>query len=321
MKILPEFWLRTPPALFPCLLGFIGLGLAWRRAAEIWPVTPWIGEGILLVSCVLFMITGTFYHMKLSLRPSIVFEDLKFGPSRGTVSAGSMCLMLYATALTPYMYELAQIFWWAAVLQHAAYMVCVTLSLAKSDTKLSEVNPSLILPYVGYIVATIGGPGLGYATLSGFFLMVTIPGCIFIITLSLINLKKHNVNNTLRANYFIILAPLSIYGIGAFNIWSTEVYTVLWYVALVCGLCLLPFLGWFSAGGWSPAWGAFTFPLSAFAGVMLTGVQSHFGLVADIGSVVSLGIATLVVPYIVWKTYLHWLEGKLALSTGAVILK
>ncbi len=321
MKILPEFWLRTPPALFPCLLGFIGLGLAWRRAAEIWFVTPWIGEGILLVSCVLFMATGTFYHMKLSLRPSIIFDDLKVGPARGAVSAGSMCLMLYATALTPYMYELAQLCWWAAVLQHAAYMVCVTLSLAKSHTKLSEVNPTLILPFVGYIVASIGGPGLGHTTLSGFFLMITIPGCLFIITISLINLRKYSINKTLRASYFIILAPLSIYGIGAFNIWPTEVYTVFWYIALICGLCMLPFLGWFSTGGWTPAWGAFTFPLSVFAGVMLTGAQSHFGLIADIGSVVSLGIATLVVPYVVWKTYRHWLEGKLAHSTGAVVLK
>ena len=319
MKTTPEFWLRTPPVLFPCLLGFIGLGLAWRRAAEVWPVSPWIGEGILLVSCLLFMVTGTSYHMKLSLRPSVIFEDLKLGPARGAVSAGSMCLMLYATALTPYLYELAQLCWWLAVLQHAGYMICVTLALAKSDAQLSELNPTLILPFVGYIVASIGGPDLGYATLSGFFLMATMPGCIFIIIKSLLNLKKYGVNKTLRPSYFIILAPLSIYGIGSFNIWPTESYTVFWYLALTCGLCMTPFLGWFSKGGWSPAWGAFTFPLSTFAGVMLTGVQSNFGLVAQAGSILSLALASLVIPYVVWKTYRHWMAGKLAQATGAAI--
>ena len=320
MIIAPEFWRRTPPALFPCLLGFIGLGLAWRRAAEVWPVSPLIGEGVLLVSCLLFMATGTSYHMKLSLRPSVIFEDLKVGPARGAVSAGSMCLMLYAAALTPYLFELAQLFWWAAVLQHAGYMVCVTLALAKSDTQLSDVNPSIILPYVGYILAAVGGPALGYGTLSGFFLMATIPGCIFIIVLSLVNLKRYGVNKSLRSSYFIILAPLSIYGIGAFNIWPAESYTIFWTIALVCGICMAPFLRWFYAGGWTPAWGAFTFPLSAFAGVMLTGVQSDFGVVAEVGSALSLGLATLVVPYVVWKTYRHWLAGKLAQATGAAVV-
>ena len=320
MIIEPEFWRRTPPALFPCLLGFIGLGLAWRRAAEVWPVSPWIGEGFLLVSCLLFMATGTSYHMKLSLRPSVIFEDLKVGPARGAVSAGSMCLMLYAAAMTPYLFELAQLFWWAAVLQHAGYMVCVTLALAKSDTQLSDVNPSIILPYVGYILAAVGGPALGYGTLSGFFLMATIPGCIFIIVLSLVNLKRYGVNKSLRSSYFIILAPLSIYGIGAFNIWPVESYTIFWIIALVCGICMVPFLRWFYAGGWTPAWGAFTFPLSAFAGVMLTGVQSGFGVVAEVGSVLSLGLATLVVPYVVWKTYRFWMIGKLAQATGAAVV-
>ncbi|MBE9476725.1 MAG: hypothetical protein IME92_06225 [Proteobacteria bacterium] len=320
MEIQPEFWRRTPPVLFPCLLGFIGLGLAWRRAAEVWPVSPIIGEGILLVSCLLFMATGTSYHMKLSLRPSVIFEDLKIGPARGAVSAGSMCLMLYAAAMTPYLFELAQLFWWAAVLQHAGYMVCVTLAIAKSDTQLSDVNPSIILPYVGYILASVGGPALGYATLSGILLMVTIPGCIFIIILSLVNLKRFGVNKTLRSSYFIILAPLSIYGIGSFNIWPTSSYAIFWTIALVCGLCMVPFLRWFSAGGWTPAWGAFTFPLSAFAGVMLTGVQSGFGPVAEIGSVLALGLATLVVPYVVWKTYLYWIVGKLAQATGAAVV-
>lgn len=320
MKTTLEFWRHTPPVLFPCLLGFIGLGLAWRRAAEVWPVSPWIGEGILLVSCLLFMATGTCYHIKLGLRPSVIFDDLKPGPAKGAVSAGSMCLMLYATALTPYHYELAQLCWWIAVLQHAGYMICVTLSLAKSNTQLSELNPTHILPFVGYIVASIGGPDLGHATLSGFFLIATLPGCLFIIIKSLLNLKKHGANNTQRPSYFIILAPLSVYGIGSFNIWPSEIYTVFWCMALIAGLFMAPFLGWFCKGGWSPAWGAFTFPLSAFTVAMLTGVQSGFGLAAQISSALSLVLASLVIPYIVWKTYRHWMAGKLAQATGAAIV-
>lgn len=320
MIIAPEFWRRTPPALFPCLLGFIGLGLAWRRAAEVWPVPPLIGEALLLVSCLLFMATGTCYHMKLCLRPSVIFEDLKVGPARGAVSAGSMCLMLYAAAMAPYFRELAQIFWWLAVLQHAGYMVCVTLALARSDTQLSDVNPTIILPYVGYILASVAGPALGYATLSGFLLMATIPGCIFIIILSLVNLKRHGVNKALRPSYFIILAPFSIYSVGAYNIWPDSSYVIFWFLALFAGLCLFPFLRWFFAGGWTPAWGAFTFPLSAFATVMLTGVQSDFGPMVEIISALSLGLASLVVPYVVWKTYRFWMIGKLAQATGASVV-
>lgn len=119
MRVIPEFWRRTPPALFPCLLGFISLGLAWRRAADIWPISAWIGEGVLIISCLMFIFTGISYLSKLSIHPSVIFDDLKLGPARGAVSAGSMCLMLLAATLTPYFYGLAQFLWWVAIVQQS----------------------------------------------------------------------------------------------------------------------------------------------------------------------------------------------------------
>lgn len=320
MKTEPVFWHRTPPALFPCLLGFLGLGLAWRRAAQIWPVPGWVGEAVLVVACALFVFTFISYILKLIIRPTVIFDDLKVGPARGAVSAGSMCLMLVATAVTPYALEFARQIWWFAVFQHAIYMLCVTLSLTKSKAQLSDVNPSIMLPFVGYIVASIGGPALGYETLSGFFLMVTIPGCIFIIVLSLMNLETSGVIKQLRSSYFIVLAPLSVYGIAAFSIWPTDIFVIFWSIALVCALFLAPFTFWFSEGGWNPGWGAFTFPLAAFSSVMITGVQADLGVIAKVGAVASLSVATLIVPFVVWKTYRFWALGKLAQATGAAVV-
>ena len=316
----PTFWHRTPPALFPCLLGLIGLGLAWRRAAEIWPVSPWMGEVILLSSSILFAVTFIFYIAKLSLRPSVLLDDLKVAPARGAVSAGSMCIMLISAAALPYSIMTALVLWWFSIVLHLVYLVCTIYSLTKVENVRATVTPPMVLPFVGLIVAAISGPQFGYTGLSKLIVFATVPGFVFILYQSALNLKYTDIPIPVRAGFAAVLAPVSIYGIAAYGLWSIDVFYILWGCAICCALLFLMFLPWLVKGGWNPGWGAFTFPLSSFAGIMLIGASSGFGLVADIWAIGSLGFATVIVPYVVVKTYFFWASGKLAKATGAAIV-
>jgi tellurite resistance protein len=320
MVQLTKFWRRTPPALFPSILGFIGLGIAWRKAADVWPISIWLGESILAAATILFVFTLASYLAKLCMRPSVVIDDLKVLPARGAVTAGAMCMMVLAVGVLPYGVEAARVIWWLSIVMQTLYVSCVIYSLSQSENNLANVTPALMLPAVGFIVAAIAGPDLGYVGLSKMFLIGTSPLYALIVILSLVNVKPKKMPPPVRASYAILLAPTSIYGIAALGIWGTEVFEFIWWAALVFSILMLPFARWLATGGWNPGWGAFTFPLSSLASVLLLGVEADYGPIATIASVIALCTASLVVPYVVWKTFRFWAAGKLAEATGAAIV-
>ncbi|KAB7615643.1 hypothetical protein F9L33_02460 [Amylibacter sp. SFDW26] len=312
-----NFWRRTPPALFPCLLGFLGLGLSWRRAASVWGIPTWIGEVLALCATVLFALTFLCYLLKMIARPSVVMDDLKVVPARGAVSAGSMCLMMIAALLVPYSIEVARIIWWISLFLHTLYMICVVWAFAQAKNILRNITPPIFLPFIGYIVAAVSGPALGYKDLSAFILLATMPAFLLIAVMSLMNLAKGYVPAPLHPSYAIVLAPTCIYGAGAYEVWSLDVYAWFWWAAMLVAIGMLPFIKWFTKGGWNPGWGGFTFPLSAYAGMMLMGVEAGLGMLSEIAAIGSLGVATVIIPYIVCKTYRLWVIGGLAQATGA----
>ncbi len=315
-----SFWRRTPPALFPCLLGFLGLGLTWRFAAKIWGVPMWIGETISVIALSLFIITFSSYLCKIIARPSVVLDDMKVVPARGAVSAGSMCLMVISAYLIPINIELARVIWWISLVLHCFYMGCVIWAFIQAKEISKNITPPIFLPFIGFIVAAVPGPMLGYMHISMLILVVTMPAFLFIVLMSLVNLAKGYVPAPLHSSYAIILAPTSVYGAGAYGVWSTDVYFWFWSAALAMALAMVPFVRFLTKGGWNPGWGGFTFPLSAFSTMMLMGVEAGFGGISQAASIFGLTLATFLIPYIVWKTYHFWMIGKLANATGAAVV-
>src|SRR6056297_537910 len=69
--MMPAFWRRTPPVLFPACLGALGLGLGWRRAAEALGAPGAIGEAVLAVAGAVFLFAFTSYAAKVLRRPGV----------------------------------------------------------------------------------------------------------------------------------------------------------------------------------------------------------------------------------------------------------
>lgn len=319
MARLKPFWRRTPPALFPSLLGLFGLALSWKVAATVWAVPSAIGTTLGIMATLILLVTLTSYVVKLMIRPIVLWEDLQIGPARGSVSAGSMCAMALALFLLPYTSLGAFLVWWMAVLLHAVYFACVVLILLRHEKTFEEISPVLMLPVVGVLVATLTAPALGYATFAILVLVAAIPLSAAILIISLWNACKRGVLPPQRTSYAILLAPPSVTAMGIYALSGSTYYMPVWILASLLGIALLPFVRWMGQGGWTPAWGAFTFPLSAFAGVQLYAVKAGYGWVADVMAVCTLSTATVLVPYIVARTYLNWMQGKLGPATKAAV--
>ena len=314
----PSFIRRTPPALFPCLLGFLGLGLAWRRMGDL-GAPNWIGEFVCLLATLLFAGTFICYLTKVCIRPSVVLDDLKIGPARGAVSAGSMCLMLVSLIVLPYSMFIAQIIWWSGVVLHALYLLAVIKTLRSIKQMRRSITPVVLLPFVGIIVASIGGPLMINRLISITFLIFSIPFFIWIVLESVNNARVYGVEKPQRPSFAIILAPVSVFALASHYIWPINVFYWFWFASLFTAVLLTPLLRWTISGGWSPSWGAFTFPIAAFSNVMIAGAVSGFGWSAWAGLIIGLGVSTALIPYVVYRTYRLWAAGKLAELSKAAI--
>jgi tellurite resistance protein len=139
------------------------------------------------------------------------------------------------------------------------------------------------------------------------------------LVISLWNARKSGIPMAQRTSYAILLAPPSVAAIGIYSLSGPTFYMPVWVGASLVGIALLPFVRWMAQGGWSPGWGAFTFPISAFAGVQIHAVKAGYGTIADILAIGTLSVATLIVPYIVIRTYISWFQGKLGPATKAAV--
>jgi hypothetical protein len=53
--------------------------------------------------------------------------------------------------------------------------------------------------------------------------------------------------------------------------------------------------------------------------VQIHAVKAGYGTIADILAIGTLSVATLIVPYIVIRTYISWFQGKLGPATKAAV--
>ena len=76
-----------PPAVFPVIMGAVGLGLALRRGLEAFGLPSGLAEMFLGVSVALWLFAATGYAVKLMRRPSVLLDDLRVLPGRAGIAA------------------------------------------------------------------------------------------------------------------------------------------------------------------------------------------------------------------------------------------
>ncbi len=273
IKNISAFFRRARSAMFPICLGLIGAGLLWRKATETLGVPAVIGEVWLALAILLSSACAAFYARKLALRPRAIFDDLGPIPARATISAASMCMMLTAAALVPYSPELAELALLIGVAHHMIHAGMVLWILLRSAPQERVINPTLYLPFVGQIVAPIAGAPLGYWTASAVLFWTAVAAWAVITLASLHQILSAPIPKPLRQGMVIFLAPTGAGVISADLLnasWSPLMMVVFGLAMTGFAIWLAARLDWLIEGGWTPAWGAFTFPTVALAGAVMS---------------------------------------------------
>lgn len=313
-----EFWRRTPPALFPTMMGLLGLGLAWRAASGFagLAISPMIGLTILALCSVLFLFVLACYLSKLSVRLGVILEDIAQVPGRAGVSGVTLSVLLFAAAMVPYSPLVAKAALFLGLIGHSIVAVLIIIVMARTQ-KGFVVSPAWHLSFVGFIVAPLSAAPLGYLGLAQTILGVTVLIAALIYGVSLLQLSKGEMPPPLRPMLAIHLAPLSLFASVAAL--TGQGIIALLFAALAIGLAavLVSRVRYITAAGFSPLWGAFTFPTAALS----TALFSVSGNVAALGwfALIPLALASVMTPLIALRVLRMWSTGALAAKTGAAI--
>lgn len=305
-------WRRTPPAIFPPLLGLMSLGLGWRRGLTGLGLPDALAEALLGGATLMLLFAVVAYVAKPLRRPGALIEELRILPGRAGVAAGVLALYLAAAALAPYAPELGRGLLYATLALHGGFILLMLGVFATGPREQRRVTPVWHLTFVGPIVGALAALQLGLPELAFPIWAVTLPIALLIWGASALQFARETVPPPLRPLLAIHLAPVSILGSVSLGLDLTGVAMALGWASLGLFAALILSARWLTEAGFSPFWGAFTFPLAATAGfwIGLGGIWTQAGLVLLIA-------ATLVIVPIVFKVMQSWARGQLALRTNA----
>lgn len=311
----PGLWRRTPPAIFPPMMGLFGLGLAWRAASENLGVTAAFGDLILGATALLYVFALVAYLAKPLRRPNVLLEELRVLPGRAGLAAAGLCLLLLASAVAPMAPALATALALVGVGVHFAFAILMIRVLMTGPAEGRVVTPVFHLVFVGFIIAGLSANDLGRPDLAQALLWATLIPAGVIWGISLRQLATRIPPAPLRPLLAIHLAPASLFATVAIGAGLAQVALVFVGVGAVILIALLARIRWLTEAGFSPLWGAFTFPVAAYAGALLR-VSGGIGPMGIAGGVL-LVVSSLFIPVIAYRVLKAWADNSLAVKTNA----
>lgn len=316
----PGLWRRTPPAIFPPVMGLLGLGLGWRLLGEVLAnlAIASVAEAALGAVALLYVFCAVAWAAKPLRRPGVLIEELQILPGRAGVAAAVLCLSLLAAVMVPYAPVLALVTVTVSTALLAGLGGLVLWVLARGPQEGRVVTPVFHLLFVGHILAPLTLAPLGYTRLAAAMMVVALAFAVLIWAASVVQLWRRVPPAPLRPLLAIHLAPASV---------AASVSALLGWGGWAMGFALLALVilaglvasgRWLLAAGFSPLWGALTFPLAACASAVVAAFGASTAGLA-LGAALLLAGTALTVPVAI-KVLQAWAKGKLAAKTNAATL-
>ena len=316
-------WRKMPPAMFPPVLGTFGLAFAWMRTVDAFDFTPAVGQILMGAVTVLYLYLLGNYLAKVAKRPGVLGEDLKVLPGRAGLAAMTMAGMLLALAVLPFSMVAAKVILVLAVAAHALLALMFLKNFLPGPAEARSVTPVMHLTFVGFIVSPFAALQMGWAVFSQIVFLFAVLAAIVIWIASALQFIRQDVPAPLRPLLAIHVAPASLLGTVALLMGNGALGLAFGIFAILLVLLLLARGPWVIAAGFSPFWGAITFPLAAFSSLMMVLGTANMGpadgLVFDLIGAVALVAATFFTPWVLTKVVQLWLKGQLAVKTNSAV--
>lgn len=301
---------RTPPAVFPVILGLIGLGLGMKRVLLAQGVPVALADAALGAVVVLWGFAVFAYLAKVARRPAVVPADLATLPGRAGLAAGGIGGMLLSAVLAPFVPMVATGLLALSLVTHAVLAGLFLRLLLSGPPEMRSPNPTLHLSFVGFIVGGVGAAELGLQDLAVGILYLTLPVAILIWAAAAVDALRRSPPAPLRPLLAIHLAPACLMASVAALTGHAVLAQIFAGLAAVLLTVLILAARWLLAAGFTPIWGALTFPLAAAVSAFVLAGWDYAALAA-----LALGLG--LIPWIAWQVLSLWPGGRLAAKTNA----
>lgn len=312
-------WRRVPPAVFPAILGAMGLALAWRLAAGVFALPVGLAEALAGAMVALFGFAALAYGGKIARRPAVLAEELKILPGRSGVAAAVLCVYLLAGLIGLYLPGVARAVLVVGLGLHVITLAVLVDVLRRGPVEARHVTPVWHLNWVGFIVVARVAVIIGWDGLAAVILWPALAAALLIWAVSAQQLSRALPPAPLRPLLAIHVAPAALLATVALALGIDWLGEALSWGALLLLLVLGLRAGWLLQAGFSPMWGALSFPLSATAGLWLLRVAQSGGALDRLIAAVLLVGASMAVLVILFMVLRDWARGRLAVKTNAAI--
>jgi tellurite resistance protein len=297
---------HTPPGLFASVMGITGLGLAWRKAHEVLGLPSMIGESLLAVGAIVFIMVAALYGFK-AIRGSTEFKADMVHPVRANfVPAVTIGLLLLSIAAIPYNRLGGEILWIVGTAGHLFLAIRIIRRWLSEPYQINTVNAAWFIPVVGNILVPIAGIRLGYTEISWMLFSFGLLFWVLLFTIVLYRKLFHDpIPEKLMPTIAILIAPPAIGFVSYMALNGGEIdgfARVLYYNGLLLGVIVLSQFPKLVKIPFALSWWAYTFPLDALAISSLIYAEATQAAGVQMVAAIALVLATLMNLLVAWKT-------------------
>ncbi|NDY97072.1 SLAC1 anion channel family protein [Wenzhouxiangella limi] len=308
------FTATLPLPLFASVMGTCGLGLVWHAVETRWDLSPVVSATLTTIAAAVFVILLAAYAVKALHHRDRVMAELRHPVRINFLPAIAINLLLLGILSRPWLESVSNMLWISgAALQLFLTLLIVTVWL-NSHRPPNSLNPAWFIPAVGNVLVPVAAIPAGFELTGWFFFSIGLFYWIILGTLVFYRLVIGDaLEAPMRPTLAILMAPPSV----AFLAWlqlapgPTNAGLVLYFIALLNFLLLIPQVPGFLRLPFFPSWWAYTFPLAAFT-VATFRFDALTGAVGGTILAALAGLVTLVIVLVAARTLLAVGRGELA---------
>lgn len=155
--------LNLPAGYFGIVLGTIGMGFAWRYASQVWQVSHWLGDGLVILAMIIWGLLTSAFIARLIRFPHSVLAEVRHPVLSSFVSLFPATTMLVAIGFVPWFRPLAVCLFSFGVVVQLAYAAWQTAGLWRGSHPEEATTPGLYLPTVANnFISAMACGALGY---------------------------------------------------------------------------------------------------------------------------------------------------------------
>lgn len=314
-----QFIAIMPVSLFSSVMGIVGLGLAWNKAAFILGAPSQIADILVIAGALVFLVLAISFIRRMMHFPLTVVAEYNNPSYTGFYCTIPIGILLISAHVSNHWPVLAKVGFWISIFSLLTLSALMLVRVICNDTSYKTVNGSWMIGMVAPILAPLAGTPLGYGEISHFCLSVGFATWLIIFPIILARIILGPVTPlSMRPTWFILIVPPMIMFIGYLSIEGGTLdffARSLYYLGLFLLFTLILASRNIRKWPFSIAWWAFTFPLDGAAAAALIYYEHAASEISYAIAVILLALASFVVVVVSLRTVFSLFTGTLFLSS------